>query len=190
MKISLNSGGWTIPALASALAVAYVALFFVPGYRQIRRLREDLETKRAFVAQASSLTSAIAATRGELQTTLQYTKHWQEAAPGHSKLPALYGEISSLAKQIGVTTTRFDPEPVHNQRRLRRIPLAIGCTGSFSQTCHLLQGIESLPPTIWLKSVRMDLDGVDGVNVKTELELDIFADNPEISDQVNTANNR
>jgi Tfp pilus assembly protein PilO len=185
MKVSLSSDSWISAVLVVAAAIACAALFLVPGHRQLTQMREELDMKRTFAAQAGTLGTALASTGDELQRTLQYNQAWTKAGPGRLNLSVLYGQISTMGKQAGISTTRFDPDPAQNLSRLCRIPLVIGCTGSFRQTCQFLQGIESLPATLWINKLHMGVDMKNGKVVQTDIDLEIFADNPDISGQVN-----
>jgi len=187
MNAKLLQHGWTIPALAGGLAAAYLYFFFLPQQRAIAELTQQLTTQREFVHQSEMLIPTLAATETQVKTTLQYTTAWQETNPSEAELAVLFGQISELAKAAGVTTTRFAPDAPVTLARIRRIPLAIGCTGKFNQIARFLESVERLPQTIWVGSLRMEAGGEDGKSVQCEVGLEIFADNPEDSDQVNLA---
>jgi hypothetical protein len=51
----------------------------------------------------------------------------------------------------------------------------------------VLAAIEHLPARIWIDEVTFERIGQDGAIVSCELRLAIFADNFEISDQVDSA---
>ncbi len=185
MKLNLTADSWLVPALTLAAAVAYTTLWFIPQQHKISQLREELATKRTFVTQGCTLPTALQATQCELEKTQLYQRAWADASPGRTRLSALFGQISALAKQSGIATTRFDPDPGQDMSRLCRVPLAIGCTGSFAQTRKFLHGIESLPATIWVEKLHVARDSKDGKVVQSVLDLEIFADKQDISDQVN-----
>lgn len=184
MKISLSPESWTIPALAVALAVAYGGLFFIPGHRHLARMRQELDIQRNFVAQAGNLPAALQAAREELEKTRRYSQAWKETSPTRAKLSALHARIGTMARQAGINTTRFDPDPGQHLSRLTRIPLVIGCSGSFRQTCQFLQNLECLSTTIWVNRLHVAADPKNGRDVQSELVLEILADNQDISDQV------
>lgn len=185
MNSKLLHNGWTVPAIAGSLAAAYLYFFFLPQQRAIAELTQQLTTEQEFVRQTEMVAPALAATETQVKTTLQYTTAWQEASPSEAESAVLFGQISELAKAAGVITTRFDPDTPVTLGRIRRIPLAIGCTGQFSQIARFLESVERLPQTIWVTSLRMEAVSEGGKDVGCEVIVEIFADNPKNSDQVN-----
>lgn len=185
MKTSSLLNGWTIPIAAVGLAVAYAFCFFLPGQRQVAELSQQVATEQAFVQQTEALAPALAATEQQIQAARAYNAAWKEASPSPADLAALFGQIHELAKAAGVTTTRLDPDVPVDLARLRRIPLMIGCTGQFTQIARFLESVERLPQTIWIENLRLEAGGENGKDVQCEVMLEIFADNPKNSGQVN-----
>ena len=187
MKTSSHRGSLIVTLPVAGLAVAYLFLFFLPGGRTIDQLSGELTAEREFIALADAVAPAIHTTRQQLEKNLAYNAAWAESAPAPSELAPLFGKIHALAKESGSTTTRFDPEPPLPLDKLRRIPVVLGCTGSFSQISHFLHHLEALPQTIWIEELNIEQSGQNGEDVECELELLIFADNPDDSDQVDLA---
>ncbi len=184
MKTKLARSRWILVAPAVAAAAAYLYFLFLPGQRSIASLHEELNAADQFIAQVEAFGPAIEATRQQLDKTRQHVDQWQQAAPTEHGLSAVFGRINGLAKESGITTTRFEPQPAIPYDRLRRLPVAVTCVGSFGQTCQFLQALERQEETIWAESLQMQRTGKDGKDVECELTLAIFADNPGKSDQV------
>lgn len=187
MKLAWLSQGWTLPALVLAAAIAYVALGLIPSFRDFQHGRQELALRRTFITQAAGLPQALEETRREMAKTADYNRAWREAAPRAANFPTLLGRLNALANEAGVTPTRVDPDPIRNQSRLGRIPLVVCCQGGFDQTFQFLQSLESLPISAWMKDLRMEVDPKNRGIVKAELDLEIFAENSEISGQVDFA---
>lgn len=187
MKTSIHRTSWIVVLPLAGLTVAYVFAVFLPGRRAIDRLRDELAGHREFVVSTTFVTAAIEAARDELEKTDAYNSAWSAAAPIEADLSDLYGRIHALVKTAGATTTRFEPQLTVDYEQLRRIPVLVGCTGSFSQLGRFLETLEDLPQTIWMETAEFSTNGqAEGV-VKCEVELVIFADNPDNLDQVDTA---
>ena len=187
MKTSIRQTSWVVALPLAGLAVAYVLAVFLPGQRAIDQLRGELADHREFVVSTTFVTPAIQATRDELGKTDAYNAAWSADAPAEPDLSELYGRIHALVKTAGATTTRFEPQPTVDYEQLRRIPVLVGCTGSFSQLGRFLKTLEDLPQTIWVETAEFSTNGqAEGV-VKCEVELVIFADNPDNLDQVDIA---
>lgn len=181
MKKEIHRTSWYVTVPVAAAAVLYVVLFFLPGRRAIAELEQQVETKQNYIAQSQTLAAALVASQMELEKTKAHNQRWLQAAPAPGQLSTLYGKIYLLAKNAGVTTTRFDPEPVVLLDALRKIPVAIGCTGTFSQVSEFLRALESQPEEIWIESLRIQAREGDEESVECEISAVIFSGNPDIS---------
>jgi Tfp pilus assembly protein PilO len=181
MKKEIHRTSWYVTVPVAAAAVLYVVLFFLPGRRAIAELEQQVDTKQDYVAQSETLAAALVATEMELKKTRQYNQSWRQAAPSPGQLSTLYGKIYLLAKHAGVTTTRFDPEPVVALDALRKIPVAIACTGTFVQVSEFLRALESQPEALWIELLRIQRKEGDEENVDCEIGLVVFSGNPDIS---------
>ena len=187
MKTKANYGSWMIPIALAGLAIAYVMLFFLPMQRKIDQRREELAATQDVVDRSAYLAPALVATRQQLEKTLQYNATWEEHARDAAELSALKGRINVLAKAAGIVTTRFDQHQDERYNKVRETPLVMECSGSFAQICKFLHDLEGLAQTIWVDDLRMERVGENGGNVKCEINLGVFADNSDDSDQVNRA---
>jgi len=175
--------------LAMALGAVAAADFYwgyLPDRRRVAQQWRDVESKREFVLRNGSLAAAISAAQEEQQRTVAYTAIWQQKTPGRSKLPALFTQISDLAKHAG-TTTRFDPEPAVRGETCSEVSLRIGVTGRFGDVVGMLEGMEKLAAPMWVEAMRVDTAAKDGQDVRAELDLVIFANNSEDSDYAKPA---
>jgi Tfp pilus assembly protein PilO len=186
-KSNLLGGSWIVTLPVAGLAVAYVLFLFLPGEREIGRLSDELTVQREFISGSMSGTAAVVATGRQLEEARQYASKWEESSPSEDEVSELFGRITALAKAAGATTTRFEPDRAVRHEALSRIPVVVGCTGSFGQVCRFIRDLESLPPTIWIEQMRIEGTGKDGQNVQCELVLEILADNSGDSGQVKLA---
>jgi len=187
MKSNLLENSWAIPLLTAGVAAAYLFLVFLPGQKAMGQLANDLATKQDFVSQTGMMSPAMKVSEQEVKKTLEYNAAWKGAAPTEGQLSALFGQIHTLAKTSGLTTTRFDLQEPEVLARVQRVPVVIGCTGSFDQIARFLAQLERLPQTIWIEDLRIEPAGKAGEVVQCEVSLVVFADNPENSDQVNSS---
>jgi len=179
---TVRKSSWIVTLSLAAISIAYLTLVWLPSRREIRAIREQVQTKRQYVARATGLAKTLTASQKELEVAEAANQKWQETAPRNRDLPALYGRINALAKEAGLVVARFDPEPFTVHEEIREIPLAIGCSGMFSQVFDYLMDIEMLPTAIWVDSLRIEKMNGTKENVKCELNLVVFSDNPYSSD--------
>jgi Tfp pilus assembly protein PilO len=174
---------WLMTLGLSGLAAAYLLLFFLPHQRVLARLRDEFRGQQEVLSQSYARLGTMAATQRRLDASINYNARWTHAMPGENSLPVLYGRINALAKQEGVATKSFDPQPGTEYERFRVFNVAINCRGSFSQISHFLQSLERLPMTLWLDTLRMENGVKMGKMVDCELNLAVFVDKPEESGQ-------
>ena len=54
----------------------------------------------------------------------------------------VFGRIHELADTAGIRITRFDPQPLTAYERIYRVPVVLGCGGSFRQIGEFLRTLE------------------------------------------------
>jgi Tfp pilus assembly protein PilO len=187
VKKSLLGGGWAaIVPLTLAIGVYLVVVFF-PTMREISSLRAETATKEATIAEAAKQSGLLPQLEKDLAATRRYLNDWRgiSARPGESA--QLFGQLADLVKASGATTTVFRPEAKRAHASIERLPLVLGCRGTHDQIHAVLAAVERLPARIWVDEVSLERADQDGEFVSCELRLAIFADNFEISDQVDSA---
>jgi len=187
MADKMRRGNWMVTVPLAAGAVLYLLLVFLPGRRAIGELQSQLELKENTVARAVEVTTSLQIARRDYDQASLYEQQWRKRLPGEQMLAAAYGKIVAQAKAAGVVLTRFDPQDAAALQTIRRIPLQLGCEGSYAQIHGFLQGLETLPTIIWLDNVKLERSTSVGKSVKGELVISVFADNPEFSDYTNGA---
>jgi Tfp pilus assembly protein PilO len=184
MENPLKRGSWlvTIPLVGAVLG--YMVWVFMPTKRAIAELHQELQSKQNYVAEAGRMAARIRHVEEEMKATREYNSTWssRSAASTSASISAKFGEIARIMTDTGVITTRFDPQQITDHARLQEIPLQLGCRGSLTQILSLVNGIEGLPFRIWLSDLKWEQVGEDSENMKCEIILAIFSDNPEISD--------
>jgi len=184
MKSNLTASRWILVAPAVAAAGAYFYFVFLPGQRSLAGLQEELNAADRFIAQVEAFGPALHATQQQLDVTRRYVDQWEKTAPTEDGFSRVFGRINRLAKESGVTPTRFEPQPAVPYDTVQRLPVMMTCVGSFGETCRFLQALEGLEETIWVERLQMQKTGEASEKVESELTLGIFADNPDDSDQV------
>jgi Tfp pilus assembly protein PilO len=182
MKSNILQGKWLLPLATVAVGIAYFVLLFLPNRRAIGELAEQVSCKRQAAVQVARGSQTLLATQKEIQRATAYVAVWQSDLPHGGTMAHLFRRIGGLARSSHVSMTRMAPQEPLAMARLRRVPVLMGCTGSFSQIADFLQKLEKLPQTLWINDLRLEGSGKDGKSVRCEITLEIFADNLEISD--------
>jgi Tfp pilus assembly protein PilO len=187
MKTSIPQGNWLLPLAALGMAAAYFALVFLPNRRAIGELAEQVACKQEAVLRAAAESHALVTTQKEIQRASAYVAAWQSASSHEANLAGLFGRIGALARSSHVSTTRMAPQEPLVMARLRRVSVLMGCTGSFPQITGFLQKLENLPQTLWIEDLRLENSSKDGELMRCEMTLEVFADNPESSDEIKSS---
>ena len=182
MNATFRKSSWIVTPCLVAIAVAYLALIWAPSRRLIRQWREEAESQQQVVAQGTELSAVLVASEQELDKTEAVASQWEKTAPGKRDIPALFGKINALAKEAGLTISRFDPQPFVVYERLQELPTTVVCSGTFAELFGFLRLIEGLPATIWVDSLRLEKDSKNAKDVRCELSLAVFSNNQQSSD--------
>ena len=175
---------WTTIVLALGVAGAYAFFCYLPGEAALKGLRTELASVKESIQQAETFAPAIEATCQQAEMTGAYIEKWEQATPSEDELSELFGRINRLAEESGVTTTLFEPHAAIPYDTLSRLPVEMSCAGSFGAISRFLAALERLEESIWIADLQISKNGEDSEDVLCELTLDVFADNPDGSDQV------
>ena len=187
MKTGILQGNWLLPLATLGMGTAYLVLVFLPNRRAISELAGQVACKQQTVLQAAADLQALATTQREIQRASSYVAAWQSASPREGNLAGLFGRIGVLARSSHVSTARMAPQEPLVMAKVRRVSVMMGCTGSFSQITSFLQKLEEMPQTLWIEDLRLENSGKDGELMRCEMTLEIFADNPESSDEIRSS---
>jgi Tfp pilus assembly protein PilO len=190
MKSTKSYGSWIITAPLVGLACAYLFLVFLPGQKEIHRLKAEISRQRDFIRLSDQCAVALQTTQEELETAREHLAVWKQSAPTHDKLSELYGRINALADAAGAKTTRFEPQQDVQYRTISRVPVSVGFVGSFAEICAYLYHLEMLPQTIWVEDLKIEKYAKNEENAQCEVTLVVFADNPADSGQANRSADR
>lgn len=182
MTTTLRQSSWIITLSMAAMIVAYLILVWLPRHRVIVDMREQVEAKRTFIAQSTGVSAIVNNVQREIDRAESVASRWEKAAPKKRDIPQLYGKIDALAKKAHLSIAKFDPQPFIVHEQLQEIPVTMTCLGKFADMHAFLRGIEGLPPTIWVESVRFEKSAQNAKDVQCELNLVVFSDNPQSSD--------
>lgn len=180
-EIKFRRGSWLVTILLVAIALVHIVFVYFPTSKQITLLRRDIEYRQLYITNAENVSAKLVAATQELADTQSYIENWRRMAATVHRLPVLFGNITNLSKQAGITSTRFEPQPIVELGEIRQVPILMACTGSFTKIHEFIRLLESLPQTIWVDSLRFDKTGQKGLNVSCEIKLVVFSDIPKIS---------
>lgn len=182
MNTKIRRSSWIVTVPLAAAALAYLLLFLLPGNRAIGELRQQIRQKRDFIEIAASMAKTLGTLRTQREQAASYSAACAGGGSTSGGISAIFGEINDLATAAGTTVTRFDPEPVVSYDKIKRIPLTMGCVGSFAEICTFLRRLEELPAMIWVETLRVEKIDKNSESVSCEINLVVFAGNPEDSD--------
>ena len=181
MSLLERQHSWMVTTALAAGALGYAYLVFLPAQQAIGRLRDQRDREQRFIATASKMTSEIEEARHEIERAREFAANWEAVAADETQIATLFAKISDHARQAGTTTLKFEPQRAVRFDSVQKAPIVLGSQGSFRQIFDLLARLEALPQTIWVENLRLEAEGPDSELVKSELTLEVFADNRENS---------
>jgi len=187
MKTTRRRNSLVVTIPLAAAAAAWVFLVFLPIQRAIGRLGDEENEIRQYCDRSELLLPVLAHTSRDLVDVQERLVRWRQPLPSSGDLTALLGEITASARSAGLRTTRFDPQPMVKYDRIAQMPVEMGVTGSFPRFFAFLRKLETMPRTIWIDRMMIGVAGNGGEDVLCELNLVVFVDNPDISDQGNNS---
>lgn len=182
MNLAAARHTWLVTLPIALGASAYVWFVFLPGKRAIAELDAEMQTKQMFAANVHQTAAAIRRLEHLTHQTQAYNNDHRLPAATSGQFARLYGRIAQTAREAGVRTTRFAPEPPAAYEQFQKVSLRLGCVGTFAQVSRLLGGLERLPQPIWVDSISMQPEAEDGEHVRCEFMLGVFVDNFADSD--------
>ncbi len=159
MQRDAHYDGWVIMLPLVGAIIVYAVLFLLPNRRAIANLREQVTEKRDQITSRAGTVHRLLSARQELDDARSLIDSWTRRAPAQDALPGLYGKLNAAANTAGMTTTRLDPDPAQSLALIRRIPITMVCRGTFPQAYELMRGLESMPLSLWIESVKIKKSG-------------------------------
>ncbi len=173
MKLALPKSSTPLVVLGLALLVAFVMLVYLPLHRSIVAAQEELASQQATLHQENTLLAQIEAHQREAQEIEKVASQWEKVANPNLHLSQLLGKISQEARQAGTDALRLEPGPVQTMQALQRVPVELGCRGTFQEIHTLICQMESLPYKLWLE--RIELAPGDEEKHELNCEMDFAA---------------
>jgi Tfp pilus assembly protein PilO len=169
--------------VACLVAIGYVALWFVPQQRELKRLRAELAEKKSYVDTAATFEAQLYALERELEQTVAFRSAWEAATPAHSDLSPLFAKIHQSVRGTGAAVTLFEPQNAVPRARLRQVPVHMHTLGAFGQVTRALVAVERVPGAVWIDDLKITQPREAGQKTQCEAKLVIFAAGAEISEE-------
>ncbi|HWB00948.1 MAG TPA: GspMb/PilO family protein [Pirellulales bacterium] len=179
----MNSPGmktWFITLPIAAAASAYVWWDFVPETRKIHELRQSMRRELDLIDTAPQIEARLQLAMTRCSEAETYVQQHEPIAGDPAQIASMMRRLAEMAKDAGVQTTRFVPEPSTKLASLQCLRVRLGCRGTLTEVCKLLAQIDAMAGEVWVDELSIEASGDPGL-VQSELTLAIFADNPESS---------
>lgn len=181
-RTQLLQGGWVaIVPLTIAIGI-YLFVIFFPGMREIRALRAETIDNELAAADARRQAAQLGEIERQIAETLDYVRKWRGGGHSSQSVARAFGDVASLVKSSGAVTSTFRPESKTAYASFDRLPLQLGCRGTYDQIQALLASFDRLPHRIWVDEVTLERAAGNDGTIACEIKLAIFVDKFDISD--------
>jgi Tfp pilus assembly protein PilO len=167
---------WLITGLLAAGAVAYVVFVFLPFQQKINALQAQVQERSQQIMQAQSMTGTVAQARLRLAAAHEVSQQWKSQAPKQSQLITHFASLTQQADAAGVVIDRLDPLPAVEMNLIAQQNVTLQFHATFAAVFDLLDRLESLPGTMWVRDVRLQAGTTNDSVLRGELTLTIFVD--------------
>jgi Tfp pilus assembly protein PilO len=182
VKLPKSLARWLLLGGMTAVAAAWLALFFFPMRREMNELASQWRRQTEFIDESEPLVGQIEKLQRKVEATKRFCANWRSAAPTDKSMSSFYAKIHDAARSSGVVVTRFEPQSPLPLETIERRPLRTTLAGRYDQLAGLIASVEAMPPTVWFDECRIWPTQEDGKKVQLEATLLIFADNHDVSD--------
>lgn len=155
MKLALPKSSTPWVLLGLALVIAFVMLVYLPLHRSIAAAQDELASQQATLHQEDTLLAQIEAYQAESREIDKVTSQWAAVTNPNLHLSQLLGKISQEARRAGTDALRLEPSPVQTMQAIQRVPVQLGCRGTFQEIHTLICQMEALPYEIWLERIEL-----------------------------------
>jgi Tfp pilus assembly protein PilO len=168
-------------ALGGAV-LAYAFFVFLPTQKSIRELHTELQRKQMEIVQAERLVSTTVQTGRELAETREFIGRWRETTPTAKEVMGVFAQVTQGARDSGVKTVRFDPQPQRRYETVDKLPLEMEIQGAFNQVFDFVRCLESLEAPIWVEELTLEPASENSEKLQCELKMAVFAVRTDNSD--------
>jgi Tfp pilus assembly protein PilO len=182
VKTKLKYGNWLATSGMAVLTIAWLLVFFLPGLKASREMRNDIEAKQVLISQAELLSMQFQSGQAEQRETAGFVESRREPMPSPAEVSDLFGRIAGLAGESGPKVTRFEPAAAVEYDTLTRIPLELGCQADLQGAWRFLEALESLPSPVWIEKLKLEAKSEDRQTLQCDINLAVFADKSGLSD--------
>lgn len=169
--------------LFAIAAGSMVFLVFLPRQRAIADLRRQIQDRKRYILESQSVEASIVTMEKDLADACSYIERRAKQAPADGDLDTVFGSIADEAKNAGVLTHCFQPQPDDNsETAIKRMRATLVTEGTFHQLFDFMARLEQLPRAFWIEELQLHHTDEDNDRLTCEMGLAIFADNRGNSD--------
>lgn len=174
MKLPLPKSSTPLVLLGLGLVIAFVMLVYLPLHRSIAAAQHELSSQQATLHQEDVLLAQIEAHQAEGREIDRVTSEWGEVANPNLHLSQLLGKISQEARKAGTDALRLEPGQVQTMQAVQRIPVQLGCRGTFQEIHTLVSQMEALPYKLWLERIELAPGNEERHELTCEMDFAAF----------------
>ena len=173
---------WILTLGVSGAVLAYAFLVFIPMQKSIGKLRKELIKRRQHVVQADLEFASSDELELQLKQARDYLGPWRATSADRAGADVLVGQISQIAAATGITIRRMSPGELVELASVSRQSFQFEVEGSFAELFEFLRQLEGVSDVIWSNQLTLERGEKSDGRLQCKLDLEVFTDNPDISD--------
>lgn len=162
------------------LVVVAGAVFIVPGYRESRRLSNEIGAYEAELRKPNSGPEVIGRLNEELETLRSLADRRMTPIPEGSDVAGLIGDLSAMLDEVGLASREITTGQSESLQEASAMPMTVTLRGAFPAVAEAVHRIESLPRLVRVKRLRVSSNQprngeVDrSGSVRADILIDVF----------------
>jgi Tfp pilus assembly protein PilO len=160
LDMALHGGGLAL--ILSSIGVAWTL-----GYQPLETARGEAEARCAEINELLGSAEGLRSEQAQLKHALSDARDEEQRllarVPDEAHEAAFLGQISHLAKEVGMELRDYRPGQVQPQPTFSAMEVALSCEGPYESLCRFLEGVGRLPRLVNLS--HLEINGSQGGSI-------------------------
>lgn len=164
---------WILAGALVLCVTAFVTLHWLPGLREQRALREQIDRRQAELAANSNAGERLAAVSSNVERTRLRLDRFNRKLPRHEELGQFVKEITNLSQQASLRRLNNQPGELRRRDLFSERPIALSFEGNFADVFSFLCRAEEMQRLTRVRSLNVrSIDARQGlVDVRVVMSI-------------------
>lgn len=163
----------------AAILVAFVALSYIPYWRQCQALNAQIVGQKDQLADMGNQARELKDTNDQVRLIREQVKDYDRLVPAAQDLGTFLGQLSHELSAAGLQDAAVQAMAPVMLGKCQQLPIQIHGTGTAAQCHDFLTRLEALPRLSSVSRLNIEADAAMGGKVALDLTLSIYNLKPQ-----------